>query len=449
MFKKIDLFYLDMIKKRYDKSLNKKYCLPLELDSLIHKFILVDQNFIIIQEINNNIAYFTLIVKEFDDFSKALHFIINSLNKIKYPFVIINLSDLLLEDYQNLSENYLNYFKIISKNKQSKLILKKDKQLKQLYKLCFNDSSNYIDYYFDEKIKNLNKKTYEIDELIVSALYLKDQTINYHQQKINSKIIIGASTHPFFTKQGLMSSLLKDTLNDLHEHDIPLVTLNPFDTKFYQKYDFVSYSFYEITQSKKSSKLSFRNAKASDINTLVKIYEQYCTQYDIYTVRDKTYFESLFQETLADDDKIIIISKSNIDIGYYIKIDNIIEEYCHLENDLSTKQKEYIQMPANHQNPTLNMARIINPITFLSVYPYTKKRFTAQFRIIDNIILKNNMTICLDIGHETVISPSDEYDFTITIQELSSLLLVGNIYNNPHPFYQLFKTSKNLTWEKY
>lgn len=449
MFKKIDFFYLDLIKKRYNQSLNQKYLLPIDYPSLVNNLILVKQDFIIIQEINNNFAYFTLIVLDFDGFSKALRFIDNSLLKIKYPFVIINLSSSFLKDYQRKDDNLLQNFSVLERENNIFLILNKTGQLKYLYKLSFNDSSNYIDYYFEEKIKNLSQKTLEINDCIISALYLKQQTINYHQHQINSKIIVGASTHPLFTKRGLMSSLIADTLNDCYNQNIPLVTLNPFDEKFYQKYNFVAYSFYHTVISKNNSTYTFRKVKFSDIPILLNIYNQFCLKYDIYTIRDYNYFENLYKEIIADNDQIIIIAKNNHDIGYYIKINNVIEEYCHLDNVLATKHKEYIQRPANYQNTTLNMARIINPLFFLKLYPYKRKPFTVQFRIIDNVILKNNIIIKLNIDNNITITPTNEYDFSISIEELSTLLLVGNITNNPHPFYQLFKISHNLTWEKY
>lgn len=439
--------YLKVMAKRYNESINKHYQLDINFidkNSLIY----ITNDFIIIKNIKDKKVVFNVpIVKSFNNLLKSLEFIIHYSKKLTFPFIIINFKKSFLDDF--LKDYDLPNFDIIIEDNYYHLTLKESLQLKNLYQLCFNDSPKYIDYYFEEKVNKLTSKTKVLDNIIVSSLYLKPQTIIYHKQKIDSQILIGACTHPLYTKQGLMSSLIKETINDSFKNKISLITLNPFDKDFYERFNFVSYSFYKISESNPSKQYSFRKASFNDISILLGIYQDFSIQYDIYTFRDKNYYFEILKETSADNDEVIIISKNKTDIGYYIKINNIIEEYCSLDPKLITKQNEYIELPSNSQNTTLNMARILNPLLFLSLYPFKEKRFEGKFRIIDDIILENNIILKLEINKKTIITLASQYDFVIRIDELTNLLLNGNIDNNPHPFYQLFSNSKNLTWEKY
>ena len=59
-------------------------------------------------------------------------------------------------------------------------------ELKELYQLSFDDSGPYIDYYFEDKVKDFQIKCLKKDNQIISCLYLKPQQLSYHQKVTNS-----------------------------------------------------------------------------------------------------------------------------------------------------------------------------------------------------------------------------------------------------------------------
>ena len=321
--------------------------------------------------------------------------------------------------------------------------------LKELYQLSFDDSGPYIDYYFEEKVKDFQIKCLKKDNQIISCLYLKPQQLSYHQKVTNSFLVVAASTHPQYMHQGYMRLLMTNVLNELYHQNIPIVTLHPFNDSFYRQFGFVPYSFYKIYETKKSLAYTFEKATGKDTHILYNLYQDFVKNYPIYHLRSKDYFYYRLKELQIDNDHIYIIKKNNHPCGYYITVDDIIEEYC-FSDELISKKGNYIEQISDYTGQVLNMARIINPLYFLSIYPYKSTSFSMTFKITDHLIPENNKTITLTIkDNQPNITKGENPQFTITISELSSLLLIGNITNNPHPFCQLFSKQTNLSWEKY
>ena len=324
------------------------------------------------------------------------------------------------------------------------------KELKELYRLSFSDSSEYIDYYFEKKVTKMECRFLKLNDKIISALYLKKQKLNYHNTIIDSYLIVALSTHPKYQQQGYMRILINHLINELYDSNIALVTLhpNPVSDKFYKKFNFVPYTFFSITKATKSKDFTFKKATTNDIDILLELYNEFSKDYSFYPIRTKQYYLERLDELSVENDAIYIIFKNNKAVGYFLTSANIIEEYC-FNGPLISNKAQYIEHNADHTNNVLNMARIINPLPLLENYPFKTNNFSISFKLVDQFNLNNSKMYILTISEKNTITNSLSYDLEITIDDLSTLLLIGNVMNNPHPFYQLFSKCKNISWEKY
>lgn len=119
----------------------------------------------------------------------------------------------------------------------------------ELWRVCFNDSEEFIRLYFDEVYQEENALVIEKQGKIVSALQLLPYTMLYNGKEIPVSYICGVSTHPDEQKKGLMGKLMQEAEAELKVRNIPLATLIPAEPwlfDLYRKYGYSEVFFYRI-----------------------------------------------------------------------------------------------------------------------------------------------------------------------------------------------------------
>ena len=293
----------------------------------------------------------------------------------------------------NLQKSKLSY-RPIGYEEKYQATYKEDKQLRALYRTSFDDSEAYINYFFDEKEKTF--KYNEVKNVISSSLYYRNSEIELNGKTYSSSILFALSTHPFYRNHGYMTSLIKNTLNEL-KHSNSFVYLHADVNNFYEKFGFVKFGATQTIGKDTGS-------KTKNIDLLMSIYNEYVKHFDLYTVRDRKFWEDYDREIKIDDGYFSLLNNNQ---GYLVNDGKEIIEYCDLNN-------------INYSND-YNMIRIINVQNFIDLFGYLPK---TNIQIIDELIPENNIT--LKINEEDV--------KTITISEFTKNIL---------------KNLKTLSLEKY
>lgn len=100
-------------------------------------------------------------------------------------------------------------------------------EVKALWKLCFNDSEEFTDLYFNSRYKDeINMAVCE-DGKIISALQMIPYPMTFCREIISTSYISGACTHPEYREHGAMRRLLKETHRRMYEEGVLLGTLIP------------------------------------------------------------------------------------------------------------------------------------------------------------------------------------------------------------------------------
>lgn len=100
-------------------------------------------------------------------------------------------------------------------------------EVKALWKLCFNDSDEFTDLYFNKRYKEEINMAVREGGKIVSALQMIPYPMTFCSGVIPVSYISGACTHPRYREHGVMRRLLKETHRRMYEDGVLLALLIP------------------------------------------------------------------------------------------------------------------------------------------------------------------------------------------------------------------------------
>ena len=81
-------------------------------------------------------------------------------------------------------------------------------KVKALWKLCFDDSDQFIDMYFRLRYKSEINVVIESGNEVISALQMLPYPMSFCGKQVATSYISGACTHPDFRNRGVMRQLL-------------------------------------------------------------------------------------------------------------------------------------------------------------------------------------------------------------------------------------------------
>lgn len=196
-----------------------------------------------------------------------------------------------------------------------------------LYEEVFSeDSSSFVDYYYQEKIKDNTIYVLEEDEQIVSMIHLNPYRIQVAGEILNLHYIVAVATKKEYRKRHYMKFLLERILKDLRDEGESFTYLMPVAEAIYTPYDFrsvtkVEWDFYDENEPL---------AVGTEVSVLTPVDTEILGQeenrknqdkYKVFTYKDAAYFNRLIQEYESDGGKLMVYKKADKIIGYkpYVK----------------------------------------------------------------------------------------------------------------------------------
>ncbi len=161
---------------------------------------------------------------------------------------------------------------------------------RKLYEEAFpEDPKEFVDYYYsyctkDNRILVLEQALEEEGRRktkICSMLHLNPYVQRVNGREVPACYYVAVATEEFCRHQGMMSSLLRKSLQDLHREEHPYTYLMPANRAIYEPFDF------RIVYEQKRLKLPMDAQKANEVLK---------DQFDIYTRWDDWYVEKLAEE---------------------------------------------------------------------------------------------------------------------------------------------------------
>lgn len=115
-------------------------------------------------------------------------------------------------------------------------------RVKELWRICFDDSEEFIDLYFRLRYSNKDNIIIQSGDDIISALQMLPYTMTYCGSQINTSYISGACTHPDYRGKGVMRELLSQAFTQMTRKSIVLSTLIPAEPWLFDYYKKMGYA---------------------------------------------------------------------------------------------------------------------------------------------------------------------------------------------------------------
>ena len=289
------------------------------------------------------------------------------------------------------------------------------KQLsKKLFKLCFDDSAEFVDFYFQKRYTHENNHVILNNNAPVAALQAIPYAMTFFDEQINLAYLSAICTHPDFRNRGLMTQLLKNTFNQLFIDGVHATFLIPANLQLfdvYAKYDYKTIFYrtekqintvdFKIKNEYKISEYAIENSiKVFEYFTRKMIKRNFCIQHSFAD------FETICEDINNSNGMILIAEHQNkiAGISCAIRTDNevaVIEHFA--DNDeilqamlktVSQKtEKNYlniVEFPQSSDSKCFGMMRIICVEKILKLYAEKHPNCKKNITVIDNIIAENN-----------------------------------------------------------
>lgn len=287
-------------------------------------------------------------------------------------------------------------------------------KVKALWRLCFNDSEEFIDIYFRLRYNNEVNITIESGEEVISALQMLPYPMTFCHKTIQTAYISGACTHPDYRGNGVMRELLRQTFARMWQRDIPVSTLIPAEPWLFDYYARFGYApVFHYSEKKVNGETLAPVTGTLVIHTTLfneKHYQYLNRKFGEHTccVQHTSDDYKVILETLElSRDYVYVVLQNDRVSGLAvawkteegITVDTLLAENIACEQALLyhiykvTKQKEItIRTPPVHKNKTypLGMARIVHAQRVLQLYAAAHPNTKIEFELFDKQLSANN-----------------------------------------------------------
>lgn len=259
--------------------------------------------------------------------------------------------------------------------------------VRRMWKICFDDTDEYIDLYFSKKYREENTLIFFENGEAVASLQMLPYTITFYGERIPFAYLAGLCTLPQHRQKGYMAQLIYKAHSIIEERNIPLAILIPAEDwlyGFYEKYGYTQVFDHDETP-----------IPLKDIINIADLEEAY------------NKFNSLFQ------DKDFCVQKSLRDFEA-IRKDYILDS-CPIKTNLSA------------------MARVIQPDILLNLYAKANPALNFKIKLRDQDIVYH---ICKG---RVVSENENSYDIEADIPLLTRLLFGYRIKSIGEPYARYFE----------
>ena len=213
-------------------------------------------------------------------------------------------------------------------------------QLISLYKQSFDESGDYVDYFFQNRYKEENVAAVIMDGRVISALHLIPQKIMMDGKAVLAGYISSAATLPEFRGRGIFAETIAKADEMLVESGMDFCFLFPFKHEYYKKFDFIEYTYVKTRTAgaglneeikKKNEKIRIEEYREGDkklLNKIKDIYERLCGNFEGWVIRDDREWEYRIGEIRADKGIVLAVKADNKREGYCFINKGRIEECC-------------------------------------------------------------------------------------------------------------------------
>lgn len=287
-------------------------------------------------------------------------------------------------------------------------------EVKRLWKLCFDDTDEFIELYFKYKYSESVNRVIRDKGRVISALQALPYSMSFLGRTINTAYISGACTDPAYRGKGVMRELLTLSFARMKQNSEPVSTLIPAEHWLFDYYGRMGYASvfgYAVREIKNPP--SFLPTGITVKSTYIYKVEEYeylsgelmkracCVQ---HTATDyKVILADLalaggsalvaYRQNRVAGIALVVPQKEVLQVKELLADDAEVEKQLLNEAfDLYRPQKIDVISPCSEGDTPrpLGMARVIDAKTILDIYAATYPEEKTVLRLTDNEIPANN-----------------------------------------------------------
>ncbi|MDL2265372.1 GNAT family N-acetyltransferase [Parabacteroides sp. OttesenSCG-928-G07] len=197
-------------------------------------------------------------------------------------------------------------------------------QIKQLWKTCFDDSDEFIRFFFDQIYNEKNVVSIKESGKVVSVMQILPYEMTWCNTIIPVSYVYAACTAPEMRNRGLMGKLIEKAHKQMLERGDCMSILIPANSSLFEYYRKQGYTeVFDHTQSSISIKdIDLKNEHETDkVNILKKdddgkwfhFFDKKLRQRSICVLHSQTDFNRLLEEYPLSGGQVVCIADDNED----------------------------------------------------------------------------------------------------------------------------------------
>lgn len=191
-------------------------------------------------------------------------------------------------------------------------------EVRALWKLRFDDTEPFLDFYFSERWHPESSICAEMDGRIVSVMQGTPMKLRIRDRVLPAMMVSGVSTLPGYEKRGLMHIVFTEMLHLCRRMNIPLVFDHPADATVYESLGHLYCTRTKLYTSLAATRPALWTDKPDSLS-LYRCYSRATVGYSCCTVRSFPSFRSKLREYFCDGGRCLALNApSGETLGYCI-----------------------------------------------------------------------------------------------------------------------------------
>lgn len=188
-------------------------------------------------------------------------------------------------------------------------------EAKALWKQAFGDSDAFIDTYFRNKILPRHSLGC-FNGSLVSVIHMLPYLIRVQGRALQSAYIAGAATDEAHRGNGLMRTMLLESLKLMRMGGIVMTHLYPFKHSFYENFGWATYSYVDKRVAKGKGNADADVKQTENISVLHALYHNMTRNMDGYVIRTEREWRWRIKELKSDGGSIYMLMRGGMPAAY-------------------------------------------------------------------------------------------------------------------------------------
>lgn len=328
----------------------------------------------------------------------------------------------------------------------------KKETIKKIWLSTFDDSGQYVDWYFDNVYRDDDALTYSHGGRVVSSLLLQQYDMTFQGAVVKTGYICGAATVAESRSKGYMGCLVEESLRHGFRRGDMFCTLIPANEHLYHYYCRFGFSpaiytgveLYTALHSFTIDGLGEYRKIDPDSDSVYDLFNGLMMRRPCCIQHSANDYRHILEDNHLDGGSVIALAHDGLPVG--IAFTSICDGECRVADilaidraardaTLAMVRKEYegiaigiLALPDTETDIVAprGMIRIVNAHDCLSNIAAAHNSLKCSIRLSDPIIPENNATFVINNGHCNIVTDCNmDVDYDINIETLTSIVF-GN-----------------------